>query len=460
MTFPSGIAAVPHRLPLLGHMVTLLRDPLGFLSSLPAHGDLVRIGLGPVDAVAVCDPGLTQELLRRDRVFDKGGPLLDRVREVLGDGLVTCPYALHRRHRRLVQPAFHPSRTAEYAAVMSRCIAEIVESWNDGQELDMKSELHAMTSAVTAATLFTHSVPQPVLRQMLRDVDFVVRMLMARTLLPAPLLKVPTPGNRAYERAITDLRAALAEIITARRRAGADQGDLLSALVAAQDEDGGGLSDLEISDQVITFFVAGTETTATALAWALSLLDAHPAVAEQQRAEVDSVLAGRTASYGDLPHLPVTGRIITETLRLRPPVWFVTRTVGEDTELGGHALPAGTTVLYSAFTIQHRADLYPDPELFDPNRWATTGRSTARGGFLAFAGGARKCIGEDFAITEMTLALATMTARWRLHALPGTDARPALSATLQPRGLRMRVNSAVSATPERRMEAGNTDRTS
>ncbi|QVI20361.1 hypothetical protein KHQ06_29900 [Nocardia tengchongensis] len=108
MAFPSSIAAVPHRLPLLGHMVSLLRDPLAFLSSLPTHGDLVRIGLGPVTAVAVCDPALTQELLRRDRVFDKGGPLLERVREALGDGLVTCPHSLHRRHRRLVQPAFPP----------------------------------------------------------------------------------------------------------------------------------------------------------------------------------------------------------------------------------------------------------------------------------------------------------------------------------------------------------------
>ncbi|MEU1430830.1 cytochrome P450 [Nocardia sp. NPDC005746] len=149
-------------------------------------------------------------------------------------------------------------------------------SANPGSQLDMKAELHAMTSAVTAATLFTHSVPQPVPRQMLRDIDYVVRMLMARTLLPAPLLKLPTPGNRAYERAITDLHAAPAEIITTRRWAGVDQGDRLSALIAEQDEDGGGLSDLEISDQVITFFVAGTETTATALAWALGLLDAHP----------------------------------------------------------------------------------------------------------------------------------------------------------------------------------------
>ncbi|MFI1918153.1 cytochrome P450 [Nocardia sp. NPDC020380] len=448
MTFLSPIAVAPHRLPLLGHVVSLLRDPLRFLSSLPAHGDLVRIGLGPVTAVAVCDPDLTQELLRHDRVFDKGGPLLDRVRELLGDGLVTCPHGMHRRHRRLVQPAFHPARTADYASVMSRQITEIAESWHDGEVIDVKAQMHALTSTVTAATLFAHSVPQPELSRMLLDVDHVVRALMTRTVLPAPLLRLPTPGNRAYERAITDLRAALAEIITARRSEGVDHGDLLSALVAAQDEDGGGLSDLEISDHVITFFVAGTETTGTALAWAFSLLDEHPAVADQLHAEVDSVLAGRAARYEDLPRLPLTRRIMTETLRLRPPVWFVTRTVSEQTELGGHSLAAGTTVMYSAFTIHHRADLYPEPERFDSDRWLSdVAKASARGSFLAFAGGARKCIGEDFAMTELTLTLATIAARWRLHAVSGNDSRPARSATLQPRQLNMRVTARASAIP-------------
>ncbi|UFS97277.1 cytochrome P450 [Nocardia huaxiensis] len=443
MTVPSPIAAAPYRLPLLGHMVSLLRDPLRFLNSLPAHGDLVRVGLGPVPAVAVCDPRLTQELLRRDRVFDKGGPLLDRVREMLGDGLVTCPYSMHRRHRRLAQPAFHPARTADYAAIMTRRIDAITGAWRDGQVVDMKEQMHALASAVTAATLFSHAVPQQVLRALLADVDHVVRALMLRTLMPAPLLRVPTPGNRAYERAIGNVRSALAEIIAARRAEGVDHGDLLSALIAAQDEDGGGLSDLEISDQVITFFVAGTETTGTALAWALCLLDQHPAVADRLRAEVEPVLGGRAARYQDLPDLPWTGHVITEALRLRPPVWFVTRAVSEDTELGGHRLAAGTTVMYSAFTIQHRADLYPEPERFDPGRWADTAKSPARADFLAFAGGARKCIGETFARTEMTLTLATIIGRWRLRTVPGNDSRPTRSSTLQPRQLRMRVSRAA-----------------
>lgn len=364
-----------------------------------------------------------------------------------------------------MQPAFHPSRTADYASVMSRQITEIAESWHDGEVIDVKAQMHALTSTVTAATLFTHTVPQQVLTRMLLDVDHVVRALLTRTVLPAPLLRLPTPGNRAYERAITDLRSALAEIITARRSEGVDHGDLLSALTAAQDEDGGGLSDLEISDHVITFFVAGTETTGTALAWAFSLLDRHPAIANQLHAEVDSVLAGRPARYDDLPRLPLTRRIMTETLRLRPPVWFVTRTVGEQTELGGHSLPAGTTVMYSAFTIHHRADLYPEPERFDPDRWRSgVAKATARGSFLAFAGGARKCVGEDFAMTELTLALATIAARWRLHTVPGNDSRPARSATLQPRQLNMRVTARASATSPPpggiRPEAENTDRTS
>ncbi|WP_067828484.1 cytochrome P450 [Nocardia inohanensis] len=441
------IATVPKRLPVVGHMVSLLRDPLRFLGSLPEHGDLVRVGLGPVTAVAVCDPELTLELLRRDRIFDKGGPLLDRVREMLGDGLVTCPYSVHRRHRRLLQPAFHPARNGEYAAVMSRRIDEFTGAWRDGEVIDVKAGMHALTSGVTAAALFSHTVPQDVSQRMLLDVDRVVRAMMMRTVLPSALLRAPTPGNRAYRRAITNLRAALAEIIAARRAAGVDHGDLLSALIAAH-EGGAGFSDLEISDQVITFFVAGTETTGTALTWALELLDRNPAVAERLYDEVE-ILGGRAARYEDLPRLSLTSRIITETLRLRPPVWFVTRTVGEDTELGGHALAAGTTVLYSAFTIHHRADLYPEPERFDPDRWQPGAKPSARGSFLAFADGARKCIGENFAMTEMTLALATIVARWQLHPLSGNDTRPARSATLQPRRLRMRVTARAAANIDR-----------
>ncbi|WP_405166513.1 cytochrome P450 [Nocardia sp. NBC_01499] len=434
------IAVAPHGLPLLGHLVPLVRDRLGFLASLPAHGDLVSIRIGPVTAVVVCDPGLTQQVLRQDRIFDKGGPLFDAGREVAGDGLGTCPYSGHRRLRRLMQQAFHPDRIAGYAPVMSQRITEMTESWHDGQVVDVKAQLHTLTSTVIAATLFTQSIPGPILERLLCAVETVFDGVISQTLMPRWLRRLPILGNRAYWRAITDARVVLTEIITERRAAGVDHGDLLSALIAARDSDGSRLSDVEICDQVFTFFFAGTETTATTLAWALHLLACYPDVAERLHTELDTVLAGRSARHEDLPHLPLTGRIITETLRLRSPAWLVTRMVSEDTELGGHRLAAGTTVIYSPYLIHHRSDLYPDPERFDPDRWdpATT-TPPPRNAMVPFADGARKCIGDVFAVTETTLALASIAARWQLHSLPGSDTSPSLSITLQPKQLRMRA---------------------
>ncbi|MFG1795821.1 cytochrome P450 [Nocardia sp. NPDC049149] len=446
------IATAPHRLPLLGHLVPLLRDRLGFLSSLPAHGDLVRIGIGPLTAVVVCDPDLTQQVLRHDRVFDKGGLLVDIGKEMMGEGLATCPYAGHRRLRRLVQPAFHPDRIAGYAPMMSRRITAMTESWCDGQVVDINAEMRTLTAAMTAEALFTRSIPEQVRDQLLDDIGAFVDGAIVQALMSRWLRRLPISGNRAHRRTIVGAHATLAEVIAERRAAGVDHGDLLAALLTARDSDGSRLSDAEVRDQVVTFFLAGTESTAAVLAWTLHLLDRHPDIAERLHTELDAVLAGRPARYEDLPQLPLTGRIITEALRLWPPVWLVTRVLREDTELGGHRLTAGTTILYSAYLIQRRGDLYPDPERFDPDRWdpATT-TPPPRNAMVAFADGARKCIGDNFAITEATLTLASVAARWQLHSLPGDDIKPASSSGLQPKRLRMRATArgSVPSFPER-----------
>ncbi|MEU7143462.1 cytochrome P450 [Nocardia sp. NPDC046473] len=431
----------PGRLPLLGHLVPLLRDPLGFMASLPAHGDLVEIGLGPITAVVVCDPDLTQRMLRLDSVFDKGGPLFDCGRELVGDGLATCPHAMHRRQRRLLQPAFRPDRVAGYAAVMTQKIIEMVESWQDGQTIDVKAQLHTLASRAVAATLFDQAISESDQQRLLHDVEVVFTGVVRQTLMPGWLRQWPILGNRACEQAANEARTILGKLVAARRAEGVDHGDMLSALVAARDTDGGQLSDAEIIDQVLTFFFAGTDTSAATLSWALILLDQHPEVACRLYAEVDTVLAGAAARHEDLPHLPFTGQIINEVLRLRPPGWLQTRTVTEDTELGGHPLPTGTTAIFSAYLIHHRADLYPDPDRFDPDRFDPAGAPPPRNALLPFAAGARKCIGDTFAITEATLALATIAARWRLNTLSGTDTRPTLAVVPQPRQLRMRATT-------------------
>ncbi|MFE0175870.1 cytochrome P450 [Streptomyces sp. NPDC059002] len=447
MTSLRALPVAPKALPLVGHLIPLLRNPLEFLNSLPPHGDLVRIQLGPVPLVMICDPELTRQALVDDRVFDKGGPIFDRVREVVGnDGLASCPYSAHRRLRRLAQPAFHPARFPGYAKAMSTCIEDATGSWRAGQVLDVPTEMMTITSRITAATLFSGALPPGELGPVLHDVKTFFDGFYQRMFMVPPLDRLPTPGNRAHVRARTRLRDAFDQIIARRRIEGVDHDDLLSALIAAHDpeDDSRGMTDAEISDTVVTFFLAGTETTAALLAWALDLLARHPGIARRLHAEVDEVLGGARATHADLPRLELTHRVITETLRLRPPGWIFTRAVTADTRLGGHLLPAGSTVVYSPYLIHHRPDLYDEPETFDPDRWDPKRPQPPRHALLPFASGARKCIGDTFGMTEAVLALATITARWRLAHLPGQrQVRPALGLALRPRRLQMQVKPRI-----------------
>ncbi|MFD0413755.1 cytochrome P450 [Streptomyces sp. NPDC127108] len=448
MTNVRSVPLAPRALPLVGHLIPLTRNPLGFLNSLPAHGELVRIQLGPFPLVVICDPELTRHALIDDRVFDKGGPIFDRVREVVGDhGLASCPYSAHRRLRRLAQPAFHPARLPGYAQAMSACIGEATASWRSGQVLDVPTEMMTITSKITATTLFSGALPPGELGPVLDDVKTFFDGFYRRMLMIPPLDRLPTPGNRSHERARTRLRSAFDQIIARRRTEHVDHDDLLSALIAARDpeDNRSGMSDTEISDTIVTFFLAGTETTAALLAWALDLLARHPRIEQRLHAEVDAVLDGAGATHADLPRLELTHRVITETLRLRPPGWIFTRTVTADTRLGGYLLPAGSNVVYSPYLIQHRPDLYDNPETFDPDRWDPQRPQPPRNALLPFAVGARKCIGDTFGMTESVLALATIAARWRLEHLPGQQVRPALGLALRPRKLHMRATSRTEA---------------
>lgn len=444
MMTASSIATAPGALPLLGHLVRLLRDPLGFVRSLPQHGDLVRIRLGPFEATMVCDPGLIHQVLLDDQTFDKGGPVFDRAREAIGNGLGNCPHSDHRRQRRLLQPAFHPSCLLGYTQAMTAQFVGATGSWRDRQVLDLRAEMLTITARVIVETLFSNTLPAPVLDQALEDLNALVTGIGQRMIMPPPLDRLPTPGNRHFHQARTRLRHILSGIIADRRASGIDRGDLLSALLAARDTDTAdtrqSLSDAEICDQIVTFFIGGTETTATAVTWALHLLALHPDIAEQLHAEIDAVLDGGVAAYEHLPQLKLTSQVITETLRLYPPAWLLTRSAVVDTHVGGQPIPAGTIIAYSPYLIHHRADLYPDPERFIPDRWAGTHRlPPTRDTFIPFGAGPRKCIGDQFAMIEATLGLATIAAHWHLESLSGQPVRPSVGVTLHPHERRMRA---------------------
>lgn len=437
-----SIPIAPQKSPVLGHLFPLWRDPLQFLSSLQARGPMVRISVGPLSAVVVCDPALTHTVLHNDRVFDRGGPAIDTSREFAGYGLATCPHSMHRRLKRLVHPAFNKAHVAAYAPIMSRTINELTNSWQDGKIVNLKKEFRILAATVTTATLFTHSLSQDEIDRLVHDADVAFVGVIRRALMPHWLRRLPILGNRKYWQAISDARIILNSVIESRRKDAVHPNDLLSALIDARDADGSCLSDIEIRDQAFTFFLGGTGSTAALLMWAVQLLDQNPEVAARLYAEVDAVLGGRPAAYEDLPNLSLTGWIIAETLRLYPSVWLMNRIVMESVELGGYSLPAGTALICSPYLVHQHPDLHDDIACFSPDRWNSSDRTLPpRSTLLSFGGGPRKCVGEDFATTEAILALATIASRWKLESIPGAEIHPALHASLQPRKLRMRAIS-------------------
>lgn len=439
------IEEAPGALPVVGHAVAVLRDPLRFLTSwTPAEG-LGRVRLGRASAILVYEPGLVHQVLMDDRTFDKGGPMFDRAREIVGNGLATCPHGDHRRQRRLVQPSFHPSRLPGYAALMAEQIHAATGTWRDGQVLDVGNEMMRISAQVAIATMFGIRRDDAEIAQLTRDVRTVVAGAMRRAVLPPPLDRLPTPGNRRFWRAHRRLLAQIETIVT-RRRAGEERrGDLMSVLLDDAASTGGppdALSAEESADQVMTFLIAGTDTVANTLAWALHTLAEHPAVEERLHREVDAALADGAITYDRLPELASVTHVIRESLRLYPPAWLLTRLVTRDTELAGHPLPAGSVIAFSPYLLHHSRDTFPDPDRFDPDRWAGNPRGRVpRGGFVPFGGGARKCIGESFAMTEGALVLAAVAARWRLRAVPGATVRPGFGLVLTPNGLRMRATA-------------------
>ncbi|MEU2718731.1 cytochrome P450 [Streptomyces sp. NPDC007205] len=327
------IVTAPRALPGIGHVLPLVRDPLGFLSSLPAHGDLVRLRLGATEVVLVCDPGLAWDVLRNDRVFDKEGPTYEVARQALRNGIATCPHRDHRRHRRLCQPAFHPDRFPGYEEIMSRHIGDVVTTWKAGQILHVPAEIRKITSRSAIDTMFHSAVPSPTADLITHDVVTLLKGLYWRSVMPPLFCRMPTPGNRRFFQARDHLRRVVENVINERRAEGKDRGDLLSALLAVYL--GGEEDDLEIRDHIMTFFVGGTESSSVTLSWALYFLARHPRIRARLQEEVDAVVGDNlTAVTSHLPYLDLTQRVLTETMRIYPPGWLFSRVVTADTRLG------------------------------------------------------------------------------------------------------------------------------
>lgn len=434
----------PGSRPLLGHAVELRRRPLAFMESLPAYGPVVKVRLGPQPAYVVCDPALTHRVLTDFRTFDRTGPLHDRVRAAMGAGLGTVAYQGHRRQRLLMQPAFHQAHLGGYVEVMRREAAAAMGAWRDGQVVDMVEEAFRITSAVTLKALFSSRIEDGEAEELRDHFDVFLKGAYTRALLPWTA-RLPTPANRRYARALAGWRRKVASLVAAYREAGGRQDDLMARLMAARDDADGAAGDTELSDQVAVLILAGGETTSAAVAWTLHLLGRHPQALAAVRAETDTVHPGTVPTAAELPQLRATGRAVKEAMRLYPPAWVIPRTCTRDTTLGGHTLPAGSTVIYSPYVLHRHPGLFDEPHRFHPDRWRSGGHGGGpdRTSYIPFGAGATKCIGEEFGTAEAILLVAAVVGGWEFSAPEDTAVLPHARAVLTPVSLPLRMTRRV-----------------
>ncbi|GHE12924.1 cytochrome P450 [Streptomyces alanosinicus] len=434
-------ATAPGALPILGHAPHLMRDPLGFLASLPAHGDLVAIRLGPQHAYVPCHPELLRQLLADDRTYDKGGLFYDRLRDMFGDGLATCPQAHHRRQRRALQPAFRTASLRNYIGGMEKETDALISPWHDGHTFEAFPSFRHLSMRTVMRTLFGTLCTDARATAVQAAVNPLLAGLVPRTVLPEIVTRLPLPSNLRYTKALDELPAVVDRLVEDFRHARPEEATLMSLMLDARDEDGRPLSARELRDQVVTLLVSGTETTASALTWAFLLLAENPQVRDQLEEEVDRSLGDGPAH---LAQLPIVRRVLLETLRMRPSAWLFTRVTRTRVTLAGHVLESGATLFLSPHPIQSRPDLFDWPERFAPDRWVPEHGAALphSSSFVSFGHGARKCIGDEYSLLESALALAAVSARWRLEVEPGSDTRPVSTATpLRPRSLRLRVTA-------------------
>jgi pentalenene oxygenase len=321
---------------------------------------------------------------------------------------------------------------------MNEQMRTLTASWQPGGRIDVYAAMQEFTLRVLIATIFSAPLATPFLADIQRCIPILLRGGYWRSVNPIDFLeRLPLPANRRYDSALNTMRTIVATIVGEYRRRGSDHGDLLSMLVAARDETTGvGLTDEEVNDHVFTLLIAGSETTASLLAWVFHILGHNTDARQRLYAEIDALPSGASVDMTSLTNLDFTRRVLTETLRLYPPGWLLTRITTRDCVLGDYRIPQGTTLLYSPYLLHHRADVFPEPELFDPDRWLPErAAAVPRGAFVPFGGGSRKCIGDTFGMVEATIALVAIARDWAFEPAGTAPVRPVPRIALAPERL-------------------------
>lgn len=426
-----------------GHFRSFRKNPTDFLTKMSALGDVTTFKVGKVQAFLVNHPDLIRDLLVTNHAKFIKGRALQRAKNLLGEGLLTSEKEFHLRQRRMIQPAFHRARIAEYAKAMIEFSDKLSGEWQDGEVRDIDHEMMRLTLNIVGKTLFNADVEKEageVGAAMTTIVSMFNFMLFPFS---EYLEKLPLPPILKLKKARKTLDEVIYRIINERRKSGEDAGDLLSMLLVAQDEEtGGAMTDKQVRDEALTLFLAGHETTANALTWTFYLLSQNPHAEAKFHRELDEVLSNKRLSPEDYPRLKYTEAVLAESMRLFPPAWTLGRLAIEDHKFANFRIPKDSLVLASQFVMHRDGRFWENPSEFVPERWETISVKESGNRFIyfPFSKGVRSCIGESFAWMEGVLLLASLGKKWKLSLIP--EQRIALQAmiTLRPKhGMKMRI---------------------
>ena len=430
----------------MGVMSEFNRDQLGFIERAQREfGDVVWMRFLYVPALFLYHPDTIEYVLTTNpKNFIKSMSLRSNFfHRLVGNGLLTSQGEEWKRARRLSSPAFHRERVASYANVMVDYTNRLTAKWQDGEAHDIHVDMMRLTLEIVVQCLFSADVSH--------DVDHVgatlkelVKPFASQATLGWILNnRLPTPAHFRFHALAKKIDDVVYRIIAERRASGKDEGDLLSMLLAARDEDGGQMNDRQLRDEVMTLFLAGHETTALTLAWSWYLLGTNPESERKFHAELDEVLGGRAPTAADLPRLKFTEQIAKESMRLYPPAYGLGREAINDCEIGGYHVAAGTQVFMFQWATQRDPRFYDEPLEFKPERWTEDFiEGLPRYAYFPFGGGPRACIGASFAMMEIILCLATIGQKFLLELVPDHPVSIYPAMSLRPKdGIKVQVRN-------------------
>jgi len=426
----------PREFPVIGTARVFERDQLSAIhETVLEHGDVVSYHIGPQLIVLISNPDDVGQVVLGEHAKFMKGALTHELSGFLGRGLVTSEGRFWRRQRKIAAPSFTRRHIERFADTMVSCTQHAIEPMRDGVR-NVHTDMMEMTLDIVLHTVFGDAeVPDiaavgPLVETMMEG--FHRAHLSWRRLLPRV-------ANQATHDELARARAQLDELFYGiirqrRQRPGGYGDDLLGRLLAARDDDGTGMTDDQVRDEVATIFLAGHETTALSLSFTLLLLARHPEVQARAREEVDSVLGDRAATMADVASLPFIDAVLKESMRVYPPVYMFGREALEDVEIAGWVVPRGTQVLTPVWAIHRDARWYDEPEVFRPQRWLDgLADRLPKHAYLPFGGGARVCVGNHFAMLEGVLGLATLLQHLEVSPVEDFELDLLTSVTLRPK---------------------------